>query len=193
MRRPHFYTKQGVFTLIEVMLVIVIMAVMAGLVVINIQGIEHRKVLQSREVLLMDLQKIRLESLDQGRILGLVPLLATDVAPAGYQVVEYVKKSNIQNTNPALIRSPSDQYVWQVASDFKMQALPSESYLTVQMSDQALPVNALKTSQQQNLPAIIWLGNGENLPARLQLFVQQQAVGEVIEVNRLGLIANHEN
>ena len=193
MRRPHFYTQQDGFTLIEVMLVIVIMAVMAGLVVMNLDGIEHRKALQAREILIMDLQKIRLESIDQGRILGLVPLMASDVAPSGYQVVEYVKQSVKQNTNTSLMLSPPSQYVWQPANDFKMQTLPADSYLTIQMLDHGLSLDALKTQQQQNLPAIIWLGNGETLPARLQLFVQQQAVGDAVDVNRLGTIVKHEN
>ena len=54
-------SQQG-FTLIEVMLVIVIMAVMASLIVMNVQGVDQRKVMQARELLVLNLKKIRLLS-----------------------------------------------------------------------------------------------------------------------------------
>ena len=48
--------QQG-FTLIEVMLVIVIMAVMASLIVMNVQGVDQRKVMQARELLILNLKE----------------------------------------------------------------------------------------------------------------------------------------
>ena len=91
-------SQQG-FTLIEVMLVIVIMAVMASLIVMNVQGVDQRKVMQARELLVLNLKKIRLESADQGRILGLLIQPATDIAPAQYEVVEYRPQANSDNSN----------------------------------------------------------------------------------------------
>ena len=43
------------FTLIELMVVIVIMAIMASLVLMNIGGVDQRKAMQAREVFLLDL------------------------------------------------------------------------------------------------------------------------------------------
>ena len=91
-------SQQG-FTLIEVMLVIVIMAVMASLIVMNVQGVDQRKVMQARELLVLNLKKIRLESADQGRILGLLIQPATDIAPAQYEVVEYRPQANPDSSN----------------------------------------------------------------------------------------------
>lgn len=191
--RPSFATKQGGFTLIEVMLVIVIMAIMAGLVVMNIQGVDQRRVMQAREVLAMDLQKIRLEALDQGRVLGLISLPATDIAPASYQVVEYVKQ--MQSTQNVLLpQQPNNKhYVWQVAKDFQVKALPAQTHLSITMLEHEMNLDALKTNSRQDLPQVIWLGNGETIPARFQLFMQQQPIGDAVELNRLGLVVKNES
>ncbi len=187
MARPQSSIRQRGFTLIEVMLVIVIIAVMASLIVMNVQGIDQRKVMQAREVLILDLQKIRLEAVDQGRILGLVFLPATDVAPAAYQVLEYVEKP-IENERQQFedINMPKE-YIWRIAEDFKIKNLPEQSALDIKMLDQTQPLEQLKLAQGK-LPEIIWLGTGEVLPARLQLFLQQHPVGDAIELNRLGLL-----
>ena len=60
-------SNQG-FTLIELMVVIVIMALMASLVLSNIGGVDQRKAMQAREVFLMDLTRLNRESNDQARI-----------------------------------------------------------------------------------------------------------------------------
>ncbi|TXI81473.1 MAG: type II secretion system protein GspH [Crocinitomicaceae bacterium] len=181
--------RQQGFTLIEVMLVIVIMAVMTSLVVMNIQGIDQRKVMQARELLLLDLQRIRLEAADQGRVLGLVFLPATDVAPSTYQVMEYVEKPAAAQQSGSHINTQvlPREYIWQVAKDFVMKPLPEQSALQIQMLEQQYKLDNLKLAQGQ-MPQLIWLGNGEVLPARLQLFWQQQPMGDAIELNRLGLV-----
>ena len=61
MIRSHHASIRG-FTLIEVMVVIVIMSIMASLVVLNIGGVDQRKAMQTREVLLLDLQRILREA-----------------------------------------------------------------------------------------------------------------------------------
>ena len=192
MRRQFFSQNQGGFTLIEVMLVIAIMAIMASLIVMSVQGIEHRKVMQAKELLILDLQKIRLESLDQNRLLGLHVLPATDIAPASYQVLEYVAETQ-QQQNILLNQNQIKQnkkYSWKAAQDFQIKALPSETSLTIEMLDNTLNLELLKQNEQ--LPHVIWLGNGEVIPARFQLYLQQQAIGDAIELNRLGMVVNNE-
>lgn len=197
--------QQG-FTLIEVMLVIVIMAVMASLIVMNVQGVDQRKVMQARELLVLNLKKIRLESADQGRILGLLIQPATDIAPAQYEVVEYRPQANPDSSNQnQLNQSQSiqsqftqnqpmrerDQYRWQLATDFDSQTLPEQSSLQIQSLDHQLNLDALK--QNDALPQIIWLGNGEAVPVRIQLYLQQQQVGDAIVLNRLGAVSDEED
>lgn len=198
-------SQQG-FTLIEVMLVIVIMAVMASLIVMNVQGVDQRKVMQARELLVLNLKKIRLESADQGRILGLLIQPATDIAPAQYEVVEYRPQANPDNLNEKqsnlnqstqsqfnsnLPRGAHDQYRWQLATDFDSQTLPEQSSVQIQSLDHQLNLDVLK--QNDALPQIIWLGNGEAVPVRIQLYLQQQQVGDAIVLNRLGAVSNEED
>ena len=193
-------SQQG-FTLIEVMLVIVIMAVMASLIVMNVQGVDQRKVMQARELLVLNLKKIRLESADQGRILGLLIQPATDIAPAQYEVVEYRPQANSDNSNQSKLNQSQfnqnqamrerDQYRWQLATDFDSQTLPEQSSLQIQSLDHQLNLDALK--QNDALPQIIWLGNGEAVPVRIQLYLQQQQVGDAIVLNRLGAVSDEED
>jgi general secretion pathway protein G len=191
MRSRHFqkHQSQGGFTLIEVMLVIVIMAILASLIVMNTDGIDHRKVMQSRELLALDLQRIRLESVDQGRVLGLVFLPATDVAPAAYQVVEYTENQTDQGTQPLGATTVTTTYRWQAATDFQTKTLPDNTSLQIQPMDHGYNLEVLNTRQGQ-IPQLIWLGNGEVLPVRIQLYFQQQPVGEAIELNHLGLVVD---
>ena len=193
--------SQHGFTLIEVMLVIVIMAVMASLIVMNVQGVDQRKVMQARELLALNLKKIRLESADQGRILGLLIQPATDFAPAQYEVVEYRPQANSDNSNQSKLNQSQfnqnqpmrerDQYRWQLATDFDSQTLPEQSSLQIQSLDHQLNLDALK--QNDALPQIIWLGNGEAVPVRIQLYLQQQQVGDAIVLNRLGAVSDEED
>ena len=183
----HHRLQTG-FTLIEVMLVIVIMAVMASLIVMNLQGVDQRKVMQARELLLLDLQKVRLESMDQGRVLGLIVLPATDIAKAQYKIIEYSKVESPQEQQTLLQQTsaPQERYQWQPAQDFKTKDLPDQSSMIIQTLDHQLDLDRLK--QEGQLPQIIWLGNGEMIPVAIQLYLQQQPVGEVIQLNRLGLV-----
>ena len=183
--------SQRGFTLVEVMLVIVMMAIMASLVVMNIQGIDQRKVMQARDQLELNLQRIRLESTDQGRILGLMVQAATDSAPATYEVVEYLPQSNTaknQNTNDFLTLKTSQ---WQKAEGFSPQELPPQTNLTIQMLDSTVQLDALKTNRNE-LPQVIWLGNGQVIPATFQLYWQQQPIGDVLQLNRMGSVVKNE-
>lgn len=191
MLNPHHKnTFQSGFTLIEVMLVIVIMAVMASLIVMNLQGVDQRKVMQTRELLLLDLQKIRLESMDQGRVLGLMVLSATDIAQAQYHVVEYIKVEQPQNQQFLQSTLPQEKYQWQAAKDFQVKSLPDHASMIIQSLDHQLNLDRLK--QEQQLPQMIWLGNGEVTPVSIQLYLQQQPVGEPIQFNRLGLVVQDQ-
>ena len=51
---PSSHVVRG-FTLIEVMVVIVIISIIASLIVLNIDGLDQRKAMQAREMLLLDL------------------------------------------------------------------------------------------------------------------------------------------
>lgn len=169
------------FTLIELMVVIVIMGIMASLVLLNTSGVDQRKAMQAREILLMDLQRVLREANDQSRILALDVQTATDVTPFRYAIIEYRSAAqsgqNLQNEK------------WQSYADFKLRSLPDHVCFQIQTLEQQRFANAKNRDlTQANSPQLVWLGNGEVKPVRIQFFFEEREIGAAIEVDHLGKI-----
>lgn len=177
-------SMQG-FTLVELMVVIVIMGIMASLVMMNIGGTDQRKAMQAREVFIMDAQKILREANDQSRILALNVQSATDVADFRYDVSEYLPNKK----NESILNSTNNQNKsWQNYKDFPLRALPSQVTFSVQSLERRYD-NANKSELlNQNAPKLIWLGNGEVKPVRIQFYFEERPVGNEIEIDHLGKI-----
>ena len=169
------------FTLVELMVVIVIMGIMASLVMMNIGGTDQRKAMQAREVFLMDVQKILRESNDQSRILALNVQAATDVADFQYDVMEYLPK---QNTESLLNQNNN----WQNYKDFPMRILPEHVTFSIQSLERRYENANNSELLNQNAPKLIWLGNGEVKPVRIQFYFEERPVGNEIEIDHLGKI-----
>ena len=172
------------FTLVELMVVIVIMAIMASLVLMNTGGVDQRKAMQSRTVFLMDMKKIQREATDQSRILALNVQSETDVSPFRYTVVEY------QNPTVQQIKSSrlDKKQIWKEWAEFKPKELPEEVSFTVKSLDYQFQ-NAANTELISNdAPQLVWLGNGEAKPVRIQFYFQQKPIGQEIEIDHLGKI-----
>ena len=71
----RFVNPRSGFTLIELMVVIVVIAILASLILLNISGVDQRKAMQAREFFILDLKKINKESVDQSRIFALLTCL----------------------------------------------------------------------------------------------------------------------
>lgn len=163
------------------MVVIVIMGIMASLVLLNTSGVDQRKAMQAREILLMDLQRVLREANDQSRILALDVQTATDVTPFRYAIIEYRSTvqsgQNLQNEK------------WQSYADFKLRSLPDHVSFQIQSLEQQRFANAKNRDlTQANSPQLIWLGNGEVKPVRIQFFFEEREIGAAIEVDHLGKI-----
>lgn len=202
MNRRLAQKHQG-FTLIELMVVIVIISIMASLVVMNLGGVDQRKAMQTREMLIMDLKRINREANDQSRIFALVVKPATDVATFQYAIQEYRSQATSSpSTNNGQINLAS-------GSNQSVQASLSKSKQWVELDDsytKTLPqaVSFSLESEQHDFkrannselvggdsPKLIWLGNGEVKPVRIQMYFQQKPVGELIQIDYLGNV--HEN
>ena len=61
---------------------------------------------------------------------------------------------------------------------FQIQALEQQRYAKAQNRDLT----------QANSPQLIWLGNGEVKPVRIQFFLEDREVGAAIEIDHLGKI-----
>ena len=181
------YLKQSGFTLIELMVVIVIISIIASLVVMNISGIDQRKAMQAREVLILDLKKMNRESADQGRIFALVTQPQNDVSAFTYRFDEYLPNSHRESQIPTL-RDNRDFKKWQEAKSDEIRALPDRISFTVESTahdfKQASNVDLLGG----NAPSLIWLGNGEVKPVSIQMYYDQKPIGDLIQVDYLGKI-----
>ncbi|ENU23555.1 hypothetical protein F993_01708 [Acinetobacter proteolyticus] len=175
---PH---SQRAFTLIEVMVVIVIMTIMASLVVLNIGGVDQRRAMQAREMFILDLKKINKEATDQAKVFALNTQNATDVAPFSYNLFEYHDQSREQIQQ-------ADR-TWQLYKEFKTRQLPDR----VSFSIQSLDTATYNKAKNEDLlggkaPQLIWFGNGEVKPVRIQFYYEQQPIGHELELDHLGKI-----
>ena len=172
------------FTLIELMVVIVIMAIMASLILTNINGVDQRKAMQAREVFIMDLSRINREANDQARIFALDIQNATDVSPFRYGVVEYFVSSLPNLQNSALTENKK----WQQYPEFPQRTLPEHVSFSITALDYRYENASNEDLINSNAPKLLWLGNGEAKPVRIQFYFEQRPIGEEIEIDHLGKI-----
>ena len=184
--------KQRGFTLIEVMLVIVIMSIFAGLVVVSISGVEQRKLMQQRDQLINDLNVVRLESADQARVFALITTSASATNPAGYFFAEYQPPQTDAQRGQAMFTSEKKS-LWQPVDVFKTRSLSENAVLQIRSMDNSpQQLNGSEGLLDQKSPDLIWFGNGEVKPVRLQLIFDNQPVGNPIYVNSAGMVSDTE-
>lgn len=184
--------KQRGFTLIEVMLVIVIMSIFAGLVVVSISGVEQRKLMQQRDQLINDLNVVRLESADQARVFALITTSASATNPAGYFFAEYQPPQTDAQRGQAMFTSEKKS-LWQPVDVFKTRSLSENAVLQIRSMDNSpQQLNGPEGLLDQKSPDLIWFGNGEVKPVRLQLIFDNQPVGNPIYVNSAGMVSDIE-
>lgn len=187
MRKQSSAHLQTGFTLIELMVVIVIVGVVASLIVFNLEGIDQRKTMQARELLILDLKKIQRDASDQGRVYALQVSPATDVSDFKYGVIEYRN----------IVADPSNGSVdihydnkWIDVPDFPIRILPSRVSFTILAQDHQFQ-NASNTDLiSRNAPDLIWFGNGESKPVVIQMYYNQKPVGELIRIDYLGQVSD---
>lgn len=172
------------FTLIELMVVIVIVSIMASLIVLNIDGVDQRKAMQARALVILDLKKINREANDQARIYALDVQPATDVNGFRYALIEY---------QPVVIdRKQQTQVVeqnrWKSVKDFDVRTLPDHVSFLVQAQEHRYQNANNDDLVGTNAPKLIWFGNGEAKPVSIQMYYDQKPIGELINVDYLGKI-----
>lgn len=174
---------QSGFTLIELMVVIVIISIMASLVVMNIGGVDQRKAMQAREALILDLKRIQRESNDQSQVLALVLEPTTDAQQFQYAV----KKYNIpaETNQNSMLSNPKR---WDDIAGFEVRNLPAKVSFRIESDSHDFEQANNSDLLGANAPKLIWLGNGEVKPVSIQMYYEQNPVGELIKVDYLGKV-----
>lgn len=181
MRHISHPSHQQGFTLIEVMVVIVIMGIMATLVILNIGGVDQRKAMQAREVFIMDLKRIQHESNDQSRIFALDRHPATDVSESSYDIKEYLAPNQSKQRLEVVQK-------WQDYADFNPRFLPADVSFEIDSLSKQYNNAQNKDLIEASAPRLIWLGNGEVKPVRIQFYFAGRELGSAIEIDHLGKI-----
>lgn len=188
-------SKQKGFTLIELMVVIVIIGIIASLIIFNIDGVDQRKAMQARELLILDLKKMNRESVDQSRIYALVIQPQTDVTRFGYRFDEYLPQGsqnqdsiNRMNHSNTLNKTNNSQKKWLEADAGSVRELPNRVSFTVVSQDHEFKQAQNTDLLGNNAPKLIWLGNGEVKPVSIQIYYDQKPVGNLIQIDYLGKI-----
>ncbi|WOE32063.1 MULTISPECIES: prepilin-type N-terminal cleavage/methylation domain-containing protein [unclassified Acinetobacter] len=167
------------FTLVELMVVIVIVAMLASLILLSNTRVDERKAMQAREVLLLDIQRLTQESQDQSKVLALA--IQQSQNHDQYHIVEYQPLAKQQQA--VLLNSASD---WVPYSSFKTRELPDGVSLRVYPQEEEMQSRNRMTSVDSTVPALVWWGNGEIKPVTIQFFYQQKPIGAEIKIDYLG-------
>lgn len=209
------------FTLVELMVVIVILSVFAGVVSVSVSGGQKRQQMQYYDKLVDDLKLAKLESLDQARVIGLLfsPENATRAPSYGFLTLtnaaqDYIYRGGVEqvadDTNAATngeasITELTPDKLWQPEPSFKRtELLPNMrmevSELTVQGGIANTVFNNTSGSADLNannnplfadssqLPDVLWYGNGEATPVKIQLYVGDNTLGDPIFIDALGRV-----
>lgn len=188
-KNPSTFNQSG-FTLIELMVVIVIVGVMASLILLNIDGVDQRKAMQARELLILDLKRINREANDQARIYALDVQSATDVAPFRYGLVEYQSISPDSNRLASNTQQSNvfQQNKWKELKNFQLRSLPNHVSFAVESQTKSYRNANNDDLIGTNAPKIIWFGNGEVKPVSIQMYYDQNPVGALINIDYLGKV-----
>ena len=162
------------FTLVEVMVVIVVMGIVASLVMMNISGMDQRKAMQAREILIFDLKHINRLANEQGQVLALELKPYQDGTL--YQLMQYsVEATDLNHT-------------WQKFNIFTSKTLPYEMRLEITAIQQNYTNATNQALLAEQAPKLMWLGNGEAKPVRIQVYFQERPLGHEIEIDYLGKV-----
>lgn len=196
---PKTLAKQAGFTLVEIVVVVVILAVFAAVVGLSVGSSEARKNRAFYEHLTDTLDYVRLLSAERMQPMGLQlqgnvngqaepVIVQLDNAYAAYQNMPQVEppKSNMELS--ADIGGQSVEQVtptWQDVSEVTLPELP----VGVTLSINPLTVDNGATNGQtlqpwftKGAPEVLWFGTGQAAPVAIEVRYNSRLVGEVIQI-----------
>ncbi|WP_019518692.1 prepilin-type N-terminal cleavage/methylation domain-containing protein [Faucicola boevrei] len=180
-------TKQQGFTLVEVMVVIVILSVFAGMMTLSVGSSENRKNLAFYEHLQSNMNYVRLLSAEQMQPYGVAIRLAKDDNPTQLVVVKLENafgnhnigqnpSQNVsQNVSQATLQNTEKNTpTWVLEKSISPLDVPTGVRVDIQPLDRVLQDSQFLPSylQGNDAPPIVWFGTGEATAVQIQ--VQKQ-------------------
>lgn len=201
--------NQSGFTLVEIMVVVVILSIFAGMMSLSIGGSQSRKNLAFYEHLIDSLQYVRLLSAERMQPMGLVlkadnqgqltPVIVTLSDPyLAYQSRADSKgQAGAKNAMELTAMTADEQSAkprWQIESSMTLPAIPDKVSITVNPLDGAADrYSSTGRPLQpwfigQDVPQVIWFGTGEATPVTIEINHDGRPVGEVIHIQPNGSV-----
>lgn len=201
---------QAGFTLVEIVVVVVILSIFAGMMSLSVGSSESRKNRAFYEHLTDSLSYVRLLSAERMQPMGLrlqadkqgqiVPVIVTLSNPyIAYQMADVVSGSDSQPKNAmelsadmggALGATQEQQATprWEVESEVSLPELPTGVSVRVQRLDSSYLAGTGQTQtlqpwfNDQTVPQIVWFGTGQATPVTIEVLHDSRLVGEVMTI-----------
>jgi len=206
----HIRIGQAGFTLVEIVVVVVILSIFAGMMSLSVGSSESRKNRAFYEHLTDSLSYVRLLSAERMAPMGLslqsdkqgqmTPVIVTLSNPyIAYQTQDSTSSrgdstpknamelsADLTNISAATDKVPTPS--WEVEPEVSLPALPMGVSLSVQSLDASSQSNAEQTQAlqpwftEQNVPQVLWFGTGQATPVTIEVRHNSRLVGEVITI-----------
>nr|WP_223193269.1 MULTISPECIES: prepilin-type N-terminal cleavage/methylation domain-containing protein [Psychrobacter] len=191
---------QSGFTLVEIVVVVVILAIFAGMMSLSVGSSEVRKNSAFYEHLVDTLGYVRLLSAERMQPMGLAlkadqegqvtpVIVALNNPYSGLQSKGRPKNKDAMELSTdieGLSAMKEDQVTpsWQVEPDVQLPKLPTGVTLTIASLE---PQDTANRKLQpwflaQDVPQVLWFGTGQAAPVTLEVRHQSRLVGEVITI-----------
>ena len=206
----HIRIGQAGFTLVEIVVVVVILSIFAGMMSLSVGSSESRKNRAFYEHLTDSLSYVRLLSAERMAPMGLslqsdkqgqmTPVIVTLSNPyIAYQTQDSTSSrgdstpknamelsADLTNISAATDKVPTPS--WEIEPEVSLPALPMGVSLSVQSLDASSQSNAEQTQAlqlwftEQNVPQVLWFGTGQATPVTIEVRHNSRLVGEVITI-----------
>lgn len=182
------------FTLVELLVVLVILALFAGMMTLSVSGSDNRKNLAFYEHLQSNLRYVRLLSSERMQPYGVAIKLADHqgVIDSATNQLMVVKLPPVA---PSAVSQPSPTPRWQLEDSMAPLDIPNGVDVTIQ------PLDAANIASQQTpawlvgnqAPPVVWFGTGEATPVQIIVTKknaddQRYPVGAPLIVNAAGAV-----
>ena len=213
----HHHAQAG-FTLVEIVVVVVILSIFAGMMSLSVGSSESRKNRAFYEHLTDSLSYVRLLSAERMQPMGLslqankqgqvTPVIVTLSNPyIAYQTAASTSSSRDSTPKNSMelstdlssmsggIENKLPTPSWEVESEVTLPELPTGVSLSVQSLDANNVSNRGQTQTiqpwftDQTVPQVLWFGTGQAAPVTIEVRHNSRLVGEVITIMPDGSIS----